>query len=90
MADIATNNIADYIKGLNINIAALSRDTGVSDDILRRSIVRRERNLRADEMISICLFLRKNPFDFYQDEGRAGSTRISDRFEELEAEHMKR
>lgn len=71
MADIATNNISDYIKGMGINISALSRGSGVSDNILRRSIVRRERDLRADEMISICLFLKKNPFDFYRDGDRA-------------------
>lgn len=69
MADIATNNIADYIKGMGINVSALSRGTGVSDGILRRSIVRRERDLRAGEMISICQFLGKNPLDFYQDRG---------------------
>lgn len=68
MADIATNNIADYIKGMGINISALARGSGVSDGILRRSIVRGERDLRADEMISICQFLGKNPFDFCQSE----------------------
>lgn len=69
MADTATNNIADYIKGMGINVSALSRGTGVSDGILRRSIVRRERDLRAGEMILICQFLGKNPLDFYQDRG---------------------
>lgn len=70
MADIATNSISDYIKGMGVNISALSRGTGISDGILRRSIVRRERDLRADEMISICKFLGKDPFDFYQDGNR--------------------
>lgn len=69
MADIATNNIADYVKGLGINISALSRGSGVSDNILRRSIVRKERDLRYGEALAICQFLGKNPFDFYQDRG---------------------
>lgn len=65
MADAITNNIADYIKGMGINISALSRNTGVPDGILRRSIVSKERSLRGDEVMSICLAIGKNPFDFY-------------------------
>ena len=72
MADIATNNIADYIKGIGINISALSRGSGVSDGILRRSIVNKERSLRYDEALSICQFLGKNPFDFYKGGADAG------------------
>lgn len=64
MADIATNNLADYIKGIGINISALSRGSGISDGILRRSIVRKERSLRASEFMDICEFLCKDPFDF--------------------------
>lgn len=67
MADVATNNIADYIKGLGINISALSRNSGVSDDILRRSIVRKERSLRFGEAIAICNVIGKNPLDFYRE-----------------------
>lgn len=77
MADITTNSISDYIKGMGINISALSRGAGISDGILRRSIVRRERDLRADEMISICKFLGKDPFDFYQDGNRTESVQDS-------------
>lgn len=65
MADIATNNIADYIKGMGINISALSRGSGVSDNILRRSIVKKERDLRYGEALAICQFLGKDPFDFF-------------------------
>lgn len=72
MADVATNNIADYIKGVGINISALSRNTGVPDGILRRSIVSKERILRADEFMSICLAIGKNPFDFYPDTADTG------------------
>lgn len=66
MADIATTSISDCIGKMGINISALSRGTGIADGILRRSIVRRERDLRADEMILICKFLGKDPFDFYR------------------------
>lgn len=69
MADIATNNIADYIKGMGINVSALSRGTGVSDGILRRSIVNKDRSLRFDEAVLVCRFLGKNPLDFYQERG---------------------
>lgn len=69
MADTATNNIADYIKGMGINVSALSRGTGVSDNILRRSIVKKERDLRYGEALAICQFLGKNPLDFYQERG---------------------
>lgn len=66
MADIATTNISACIYGMGIKISALSRGTGISDNILRRSIVKKERDLRADEMLSICNFLGKNPFEFYR------------------------
>lgn len=72
MADVATTNISNYIKKIGINISALSRGTGISDDILRRSIVRAERSLRFDEAISICKFLEKEPFDFYKGFTRTG------------------
>lgn len=70
MADVITTNVSNYIKRMGINISALSRASGVSDGILRRSIVRKERSLRADEAIAICKFLGKDPFDFYQDGNR--------------------
>lgn len=72
MADIATNNIADYIKGIGINISALSRNSGVSDNILRRSIVNKDRSLRFSEAIAICNAIGKNPLDFYP--GSAGGS----------------
>jgi len=70
VADVITTNVSNYIKRMGINISALSRASGVSDGILRRSIVRKERSLRADEAIAICKFLGKDPFDFYQDGNR--------------------
>ena len=72
MADIATNNIADYIKRIGINISALSRNSGVSDNVLRRSIVNKARSLRFAEAMAICSVLGKSPLDFYPENGRGG------------------
>ncbi len=66
LADITTINISDCICKMGIKIAALSRGTGISDNILRRSIVKKERSLRADEAIAICIFLGKDPSEFYR------------------------
>lgn len=65
MADAVTMNVSDCIKRMGVNISALSRKTGISDNALRRSIVNKERDLRAREFMDICHFLGKNPLDFY-------------------------
>lgn len=67
LADVGTTNISEYIGKMGINISALARNSGVSDGILRRSVVTKERSLRFDEAISICRALGKNPLDFYQE-----------------------
>jgi len=64
MADVATNQVADYISSLGIKVSAISRGTGIPDGILRRSISTKERSLRVDEFLKICEFLKKEPFDF--------------------------
>ena len=64
-ADQATNCVADYIARCAISRAAISRSTGISEGILRRCLVRRERSLRANELLGLCVFLRKNPMDFW-------------------------
>ena len=64
MADRETNNLSDYIKRMRINISALSRETGISEGILRRSVAAGERSLRFGEAVAICKFLGKNPVDF--------------------------
>lgn len=72
MADAVTMNVSDCIKRMGVNISALSRKTGISDNALRRSIVNKERDLRAREFMDICHFLGKNPLDFYP--GSAGGS----------------
>lgn len=64
MADVATTQVADYIDRLGIKVSALSRETGIPDGILRRSLSTKERSLRVDEFLKICEFLQKEPFDF--------------------------
>lgn len=73
MSDIATKRIAEYISDLGIKISSVSRETGIPDGILRRSLSTRERSLRADEFLKICYFLGKEPFDFARTDGGRSS-----------------
>lgn len=66
-ADPATNLAADYITRCAISRAEISRSTGISEGILRRCLVQRERSLRADEFLRLCVFLGKEPMDFWQE-----------------------
>lgn len=61
-----TKNIAKYIKEMSINLSELSRKSGVPYPALYTSIIdeKRNRELRADELTSICCVLRINPMDF--------------------------
>ena len=68
MSDFATCHISDYIRGMNINIAALSRQVKIPDGILRRSIVSRERPLRADAVLELCFCLGKEPMELRQED----------------------
>ncbi len=63
-ADPVTVQVADYVNRTGINRAELSRRTGISEGILRRSLARQERSLRADEFLKICRSLEKDPFSF--------------------------
>lgn len=67
IADSATNRVADYINALGFKVSVISRKTGIPDGMLYKSISDRERSLRADEFLRICVFLKKDPSDFAQD-----------------------
>ena len=69
-ADQATNLVADYIARYAISRAAISRDTGISEGILRRCLAQRERSLRADEFLGLCESLGRDPMDFWK--GQSG------------------
>lgn len=64
MTDVATERIAQYVQEKGFKVSAISRGTGISDGVLRRSLSAKERSLRADEFLGICDFLGKEPFDF--------------------------
>lgn len=65
MKDNATRRVSEYIEEKGLNIMNLSRKTGVPYGILQRSVVRRERDLRADEFLKICEFLQIDPLSMY-------------------------
>lgn len=67
IADRATELVADYIAECGIQKSVISRKTGISDGILRRSLSSRKRSLRADEFLKICRFLGEDPFNFFPD-----------------------
>ncbi len=61
-----TKNVAEYVKQKAINLSKMSRDTGIPYSSIYGSLAddSRERDLRDDEFIKICLFLNINPMDF--------------------------
>ena len=63
-----TQNVADYVNRLGINIRKMARETGLSYGILKASLAERplrNRSLRDDEFIIICRYLEKDPLDFF-------------------------
>ncbi len=63
MNKIIENSLNNYILEKGITISAISKGTKISSGILYNSF-RGKRNLRADELISICGFLEINPMRF--------------------------
>ena len=61
-----TKNISEYVNSMAINLSELSRKSGVEYSALYASLKNkgRERELRADELTSICAVLRVNPMNF--------------------------
>lgn len=61
-----TKNIGKYIKDIGINVSELSRKSGISYASLYASLCddKKERELRANELTSICFVLKINPMDF--------------------------
>ena len=66
LAKNVTKNIAEYIKNIGINLSELSRKTGIPYGVLYASIMntKLDRELRANELISICTVLKINPMDY--------------------------
>ena len=64
--DALTKNVSDYVKEKGINVSQMARQTGISYGALYDSLLHeeRDRELRARELISICIFLGVDPMFF--------------------------
>lgn len=62
------DNLAKYIKGKAINLSDMSRQTGIPYMSLYNSLFNENsgRQLRARELVDICLFLEVDPCDFME------------------------
>ena len=58
--------IGNYIKEKGINLSELSRQTGLNYQAIYMSLYseNRERDLRCEELIPICIFLDVDPREF--------------------------
>lgn len=63
-------NIGIYMKQRGINLSEASRQTGVSYQALYASLYdeNSNRDLRSEELISLCMFLEVDPMDFAKKE----------------------
>lgn len=63
---IVTRNIARYIEDIGINLTELSKKSGIKYSVLYASLGKgdKKRELKADELTSICSVLCINPMDF--------------------------
>ncbi len=59
-----TNEVAKYIKEKGIRVSAISKQTGLSKDVLYNSLSG-NRKLRVDEFLVICKFLETQPEYFF-------------------------
>ena len=63
---VVTKKLSNYVKAKKVNISALARETGVPYSALYNSLCEeeRDRSLRDDEFVAVCLFLGVDPMDF--------------------------
>lgn len=61
-----TDRLSEYVRRKRINIAAMSRDTGIPYMAIYDSLMneKRDRDLKDNEFLSICKFLEVNPMNF--------------------------
>ncbi len=64
--DAVTKNLSQYVKEKGINVAKMSRDTGIPYISLYDSLIneKRDRNIRGQELMDVCDFLGVDPRDF--------------------------
>ena len=60
-----TQKIGEFLKDANVNLSELSRKAGIPYNLLYASVwdKNRERDLRANELMSICVVLEINTID---------------------------
>ena len=65
-AEHVTKNLAEYVDKIGANLSELSRKSGVAYVSLYTSLAdkKKSRELRANELVSICKVLGINPMDF--------------------------
>lgn len=63
--DSVTQSVSQYIREKGISISTISQKTGITGGVLYPSLREKPtRRLRADEFMSICLFLDVDPWRF--------------------------
>ena len=75
-----TENIGDYLRMKRINLTELSRKTGIHYNSLYASVWdrSRHRDLRANELMSICVVLDINPMGFIHYDTKDTATKGGD------------
>lgn len=70
--DYQTKAVGSYVKEAGINLAKMSRKTGIPYVSLYDSLLNdaRDRDLRVGEFFKICTFLKKKPTDFADEPSR--------------------
>lgn len=78
--DNITENIGDYLRRKRINLTELSRKTGIHYNTLYASVWdrSRRRDLRANELMSICVVLDIDPMDFVHYDTKDTATKGGD------------
>lgn len=65
--DYATRAMAKFIEEKGVQLSAISAGTKIPYSALWNSLSKTgTRSLRADEFLSVCRFIEKPAFDFYQ------------------------
>ena len=67
---IISKRIGKYMKEKGFNLSEVARKTGLNYQSLYTSLYdeERERDLRTEELIPLCIFLGVNPMDFAEEE----------------------
>ncbi len=61
-----TENVANYVNNMGINLTKMSEAINIEYSVLYDSLGAkgRRRDLRDNELLNVCKFLGKNPMDF--------------------------